>query len=144
MRSAVVCLINYQRASRRLPALHADHRLNDSAQGWSNWMVANHNFTHGADFAARITAAGFRWSAAAENIATGYRTPRRVVDGWMASAGHCENILNPTFRNVGTGVNPHPVAGFASGPATWTQDFGLPLGRSAPSHDWAPAKRCPY
>ena len=34
----------------------------------------------------------------------------------MASAGHCQNILNPTYRDVGTGVNRHPVGGFAIGP----------------------------
>ena len=80
--------------------------------------------------------------AAGENIATGYPTPRQVVAGWMASAGHCENILNPTYRSVGTGVNRHPVAGYASG-RHLDQDFGL---RSAagPSRNWGPAHGCPY
>jgi uncharacterized protein YkwD len=144
MRTAVVCLINQQRAAHRLPALQADSRLDRSAQAWSNAMVAKHDFSHGANFAGRITATGFRWASAGENIATGYRTPRQVVRAWMGSAGHCENILNPTFRDVGTGVNRHGVRGFASGPATWTQDFALPLGQSAPSHNWGPAKGCPY
>jgi uncharacterized protein YkwD len=144
MRAAVVCLVNHERAARHLPALHADLRLNRSAQRWSDAMVSSHVFAHGTNFAGRISAAGFRWAAAGENIATGYRTPRQVVAGWMASAGHCENILNPTYRSVGTGVNRHAVAGYASGPATWTQDFGLALGTRAPSHTWAPAHGCPY
>ena len=71
-------------------------------------------------------------------------TPRQVVDGWMASAGHCENILNPTYRDVGTGVNRHAVGGYASGPATWTQDFALPMGSRAPSRNSGPAHHCPY
>lgn len=144
MRAAVVCLINHEREARHLPALHADHRLNHSAQRWSNAMVAHHMFTHGSNFAGRITAAGFKWAAAGENIATGYRTPRQVVAAWMHSAGHCENILNPTYRSVGTGVNRHPVAGFASGPATWTQDFGLAIGARPPSHNSGPEHGCPY
>lgn len=144
MRAAVVCLINQERAAHGLPALRVDDRLNNSAQAWSNRMVAMHRFTHGANFARRISAAGFRWSAAGENIATGYMTPRQVVDGWMGSTGHCENILNPTYRDVGTGVDRHAISGYGTGPGTWTQDFALPMGKSAPSRNWGPANRCPY
>ena len=104
-RAAVVCLINRQRTSRGLPALTANSRLDRSAQGWTNEMVSHHEFTHGADFAERISAAGFRWSQAGENIASGFPTPASVVAGWMASTGHCENILDPAFREVGTGVS---------------------------------------
>jgi len=144
MRAAVVCLINEERAAHGLPGLRADDRLNNSAQSWSNKMVATHSFTHGTNFAARISAAGFKWSSAGENIATGFMTPRQVVNGWMASTGHCENILSPTYRDVGTGVNRHAVGGYATGPATWTQDFALPMGKSAPSRSVGPMDRCPY
>jgi uncharacterized protein YkwD len=71
-------------------------------------------------------------------------TPRQVVNGWMASTGHCENILSPTYRDLGTGVNRHAVGGYATGPATWTQDFALPMGKSAPSRSVGPMDRCPY
>ena len=144
MRAAVVCLINDQRARHHLPPLQASTSLDSSAQRWTNAMVSSGQFTHGSDFAARISAAGFHWSFAGENIATGFTTPAQVVRGWMASTGHCQNILNPSFADVGTGVSPHPVSGFASGPSTWTQDFGLWMGHGAPSHDSAPAAGCPY
>ncbi len=144
MRAAVLCLVNAQRASRGLPALREDSRLDRSAQLWSRSMVARGVFSHGSDFAARITAAGFDWSAAGENIATGYPTPAAVVAGWMASPGHCRNILAPDFSAIGIGVVAKPVRGFASGPATWTQDFGLPMGPPAPSHNSGPAAGCPY
>lgn len=144
MRAAVVCLINQERAAHGLPPLRANDRLDSSAQTWSNRMVATHSFTHGTNFAARISAAGFRWSSAGENIATGFVTPRQVVNGWMGSTGHCENILNPTYRDVGTGVNRHAIGGYATSPATWTQDFALPMGKSAPSRSWGPADHCPY
>jgi threonine dehydrogenase-like Zn-dependent dehydrogenase len=91
----------------------------------------------GAGTVVAMSAAGFHWSFAGENIATGFSTPAQVVRGWMASTGHCQNILNPSFADVGTGVTPHPVSGFASGPSTWTQDFGLWMGHGAPSHDGA-------
>jgi uncharacterized protein YkwD len=144
LRSAVVCLINQQRSLHHLPPLQSSSQLNHSAQDWTNVMVNSDEFTHGANFAGRISAAGYVWRSAGENIATGYSTPRTVVHAWMASAGHCQNILNPTYRNVGTGLSPHPVKGFANGLGTWTQDFALGMHQSAPSGNTAPMDGCPY
>jgi uncharacterized protein YkwD len=144
MRSAVVCLINRQRRVRGLPSLRASSKLDRSAQGWSNAMVSHRDFTHGADFAARITAVGFTWSHAGENIATGFSTPASVVAAWMASTGHCQNILSPLFREVGTGVSDHTIPGYSSRPATWAQDFGLLMNQHPSSEDFRPAEGCPY
>jgi len=143
LRAAVVCLINRQRVRHHLPSLHAVSSLDSSAQGWTNVMVSTGSFTHGSDFAARISAVGFHWSSAGENIATGYRTPSQVVTAWMASTGHCQNILNPTYSDVGTGISARPVGHLARG-ATWTQDFGLWTGHHAPSGNFGPADGCPY
>jgi uncharacterized protein YkwD len=144
LRSAVVCLINRERAVHHLPALHASPLLNRSAQGWTNVMVSSDQFTHGANFASRISAVGYTWRSAGENIATGFSTPRAVVHAWMGSTGHCENILNPSFRNVGTGISTRPVKGFATGTGTWTQDFALGMHESPPSGNTRPMDGCPY
>jgi uncharacterized protein YkwD len=144
MRAAILCLVNRQRISRHLPPLRANAKLNRSAQGWTKHMVRAGVFTHGPNFAARITAAGYGWTAAGENIATGFPTPRAVVAGWMRSAGHCRNILSPAFRDLGVGVVARPVRRYASGPATWTQDFALPRDAHLPSHNLGPANGCPY
>lgn len=144
LQRAVVCLINRQRTERGLPALRSSRLLNRSAQGWTNAMVKHGTFSHGADFAARISAAGFNWSMAGENIATGFRTPTTVVRGWMASTGHCQNILSPAFADVGTGVSDRSIAGSSSLAGTWTQDFGLPMGAHARSSNAGPASGCPY
>jgi uncharacterized protein YkwD len=143
MRAAVVCLINKQRTRRGLPPLNVSPKLNAVAQRWTDAMISRHEFSH-AHFIARIDAAHYDWRIAEENIATGYRTPSQTVAAWMASPDHCRNILDPAIRNVGTGEAPAPVRGWANGPATWTQDFGLKMGQSAPSRDFGPARRCPY
>jgi uncharacterized protein YkwD len=142
LQAAVVCLINVQRTMRGLPRLHENQRLNRSAQGWTNTMVRAGSFTHGADFAARITAAGFSWSQAGENIAAGFRTPAAAVRAWMRSPGHCRNILSPAFVDVGIGVSAGRVAG-AGGAGIWTQDFGLPMGATQPSHNLSAENSCP-
>jgi len=144
LRTAVVCVINQQRTSRHLPPLRASRLLNRSAQRWTNAMVASDVFSHGTNFAGRISAAGYVWRSAGENIATGFQTPRGVVNAWMASTGHCQNILNPTYGNVGTGISAHAVRGWATGAGTWTQDFALSMFKSPPSGNWGPARGCPY
>lgn len=144
IQEALLCLVNRQRADHGLPPLRMSGRLNRSAQGWSDAMVARHVFSHGSNFAARIGAVGYDWAAAGENIATGMASPRSVLRAWMASAGHCQNILNPSYRDMGVGVNGHPVPGAATGPATWTEDFGLRMFESPPSTNWGPADGCPY
>jgi uncharacterized protein YkwD len=145
MRRAVLCLINQERVTRHLPALHEKSSLDRSAQRWTNQMVTRGQFSHGSNFSARITSAGFDWSTAGENIGAGFETPQGVVNAWMAStAGHCQTILSPTYSDVGTGVSSRAVRGSAGGPGTWTQDFGLPMGQHAPSHNLKPAEGCPY
>ena len=144
MRAAVVCLINQERVAHGLPVLKVSARLNHSAQSWNNDMIASGNFTHGSNFAGRISAVGYDWQTAGENIATGFTTPRSVVNAWMASPDHCRNILDPNFRDVGTGESPAAVGSWATQPSTWTQDFGLLMSQNAPSHNTGPQNGCPY
>jgi uncharacterized protein YkwD len=142
LRRAVVCLVNRERFARHLPGLADNGRLDRSAQGWTNEMVSHRDFTHGADFASRISAVGFDWSNVGENIAAGFQTPAAVVHGWMRSTGHCQNILSPVYRMVGTGVSTGAPLAKQSG--TWTQDFGLWMGQHPASVDYGPAEGCPY
>jgi uncharacterized protein YkwD len=144
MDTAVVCLTNQQRIRHGLQALKVSWRLNRAAQNWTEEMIATGSFDHGTDFAGRISAVGYNWRAAGENIATGYATPRLVVIAWMASPEHCRNILDPSFRSIGIAESPSPVGGVATDPSTWTQDFGLLMSQSAPSRNHAPQNGCPY
>jgi uncharacterized protein YkwD len=144
MDTAVVCLTNQQRVRHGLHALKVSWRLNRVAQNWTDEMIATGNFDHGTDLAGRISAVGYNWQAAGENIATGYATPRSVVIAWMASPEHCRNILDPSFRSIGVGESPSPVGGVATGPSTWTQDYGLLMSQSPPSHNHGPQNGCPY
>ena len=36
-----------------------------------------------------------------ENIATGYTSEREVVDAWIKSPGHCKNIMNKAYKEMG-------------------------------------------
>ncbi|MDH7478778.1 MAG: CAP domain-containing protein [Syntrophomonadaceae bacterium] len=61
---------------------------------------------------------GIKYSAAGENIAAGYSSAQAVVQGWMNSSGHRQNILNPNFNQIGIGY-----AAGGSYRHYWTQMF---------------------
>lgn len=117
----VVRLTNVERAKAGCAPLKHDARLRAAAYAHSADMSAKNYFDHtskdGRSFADRITAAGYRWRAAAENIAKGYSTAQAVVQGWMNSPGHRQNILNCSYTDIGVGY-------VAAGGPYWTQDFG--------------------
>jgi len=142
MQRAVVCLINQRRVADHLPSLVSSRKLDLSAQRWTNSMIGNEDFSHGNAFTNRLTAVGFKWTAIGENIATGYSTPQGVVNAWMSSPGHCANILDPTYREVGTGLSVRFIHGAADIDGTWTQDFGRLMGQRALSANDGPAQAC--
>lgn len=86
-------------------ALTWNTKLTDAAYGHSRDMADNNYFSHtsldGRTLGQRVTAAGYSWSAVGENIAGGQSTVQSVVDGWMASDGHCANIMNASFTQIG-------------------------------------------
>lgn len=55
----------------------------------------------------------------AENIASGYKYSRDVVDAWMASPGHRANILNPDLERVSFGY----ARNTSTGERYWVADF---------------------
>ena len=85
-------------------------------------------------------AAGDDWLSRRRERRDRVRDRRKaVVAAWMASPGHCRNILDPDYSAVGTGLVNAAIEPFSSQPATWTQDFALPMGGHF-SNDWAPAE----
>jgi uncharacterized protein YkwD len=142
MRSAVLCLVNRQRTSNQLPPLVESPRLDLSAQGWTDSMVRFDDFSHGTAFTNRISAVGFDWTTVGENIAAGFLTPAAVVSAWMNSPGHCANILDPAYREIGTGVSPGRVPQASPRAGTWTQDFGRLMNQPALSGNYGPADAC--
>lgn len=71
----------------------------------------------------RAELAGYGGRQVGENLAAGLDTPGKVVDGWLASPGHCANLMNPAFSELGAAyaVDPRSDAGIY-----WTAMFGAP------------------
>jgi uncharacterized protein YkwD len=81
--------------------------LGAAAQGHSKAMAYGNYFAHqdpdGDTAADRARAAGFRGRQIGENIAAGQGSPSKAMAGWLASPGHCANLMNPMFTQVGAG-----------------------------------------
>jgi uncharacterized protein YkwD len=123
----VVTLTNAERAKAGCGPLTVNATLTAVAQAHSQDMATNNYFDHNSQDGRtpfdRMTAAGYRYSTAAENIAAGQRTPQDVMTAWMNSPGHRANILNCALKQIGVG--------YATGSSSqygvyWTQDFGTP------------------
>jgi uncharacterized protein YkwD len=117
----VLSLVNAQRAANGCGALSGDEGLASVARQHSADMAARDYFSHttpeGVDPFQRAEAAG--QSARAENIAAGQQSAAAVMEAWMASQGHRENILNCSFTRLGVGVGYGGSYGIY-----WTQLFG--------------------
>lgn len=89
-------------------------------------MALNGFFSHtgsdGSSPGQRITRQGYTWRAYGENIAVGYPSVSSVIQGWLESEGHCRNIMNPAFTEIGAG---YAIGGFGTNPAAryWTFDL---------------------
>ncbi|OJT21675.1 hypothetical protein BO221_26815 [Archangium sp. Cb G35] len=131
----VLTLVNQKRAAGAtcggvakpaVPALTLDTRLRCAARKHSKDMATNNFFSHtgsnGSTPFQRMTSAGYAWRAAAENIAAGQNTPSAVVDGWMKSTGHCNNIMGASYKHLGVGYY-HRSSG-STYASYWTQNFG--------------------
>ena len=85
-------------------------RLDEIAAGHAADMARHDYFEHvdlnGNTPADRVRAAGYREKLVGENIAYGPGTAAEVVAGWLHSTGHCENIMDPRFVEMGLAAVP--------------------------------------
>lgn len=79
--------------------------LAKASDGHAADMATQNYFAHtsldGRTLGTRVTAAGYSWQLVGENIAAGYSSVESVMAGWRASDGHCANLLNPAYTEIG-------------------------------------------
>ena len=124
----VVELTSAERTRAGIDGLAPNARLMQAAQIHAEQMAQAGRLDHVLPNATyprpedRLVAVAYRWQAYAENVAQGQRTAAEVVNGWMQSAGHRANIMNPTYTEMGAGYARDP-----GGRPYWVQVFGKPL-----------------
>jgi uncharacterized protein YkwD len=114
----VAKLTNQVRAKYGLRPLRSNCQLYSAAQNHTVDMVNQRKMSHtgsdGSNVGTRVKRSGYQYSSIAENVAQGQRSPSQVVNSWMDSPGHRQNILNPNYTEIGVG--------YANN--YWTQVFG--------------------
>lgn len=135
VRARVVDLVNEARSrprrcgSERFSAaspLNVSGPLNDAAAAHARDMARKKYFDHrgsnGSQPRDRVRRAGYESRLTGENIALGPESAEEVVAGWLASPGHCANIMDARFREIGVGLS----VGRKRGQIYWVQNFGAP------------------
>jgi uncharacterized protein YkwD len=114
---ALLEAMNRQRAAHGLEPLRLNSRLSLAAQDRVNDMFEQRYFDHVAPDGTHpftwVKRRGYEYRAAGENLAVGYATADRIVNGWMKSPGHRRNILGRSFDETGIAVAPGaPLRGY--------------------------------
>jgi uncharacterized protein YkwD len=122
---AIVDLTNGQRTINGLAPLATNGKLVQAAQIHAGNMARLDQMSHvlsgvaQPDLFSRAQAVGYSFARLGENIAFRYAGAPEVVDGWMNSAGHKANILNPSFNEIGVAI-----AANSKGELYYAQVFG--------------------
>jgi uncharacterized protein YkwD len=107
------------------PALVMQSQLQWAARKHSKDMATNNYFSHtnlaGKSPFDRMRAEGYRGGTMGENIAAGNGTAAATMDQWMKSDGHCANIMNKSYTQLGVGYWYSATSTYRH---YWTQNFG--------------------
>lgn len=101
-------LSNQERTQAGLKAYSLNSKLNNAAYAKAQDMFADDYWAHTAPDGTQpwhfISAAGYSYVAAGENLAKDFNTSSGVVSAWMNSSGHRANIMSSTYKDVGYAV----------------------------------------
>jgi len=122
----VLDLVNSNRRRGGCDELSLDRRLILAAQGHAADMARRDYFAHesrnGDGAGDRVSESGYHWRRYGENIARGPDSAYEVVDGWMHSPEHRENIMDCQLEQMGIGL-----AFDTDDTPYWVQDFATPM-----------------
>lgn len=99
--------VNKERKAQKLAPLVINEKLNKIAIIKAADMAKEEKFSHdskkfGMTFNL-IKKENVKFKSAAENIARWHDTPEFVMERWMKSKGHRDNILNKSYNEIGIG-----------------------------------------
>jgi uncharacterized protein YkwD len=109
------------------PPLKLASQLSDAAREHARDMARHsrlaHEGTDGSTPAIRVTRARYAWRLVGENVASGPTSAEEVMAGWLESPGHCENLMNPRFTDMGIA---YTVDAKSESGVYWAQVFATP------------------
>jgi hypothetical protein len=113
--SDLLTLTNQKRAENGLAALTINDQLANAAEQKANHMFANNYWAHIAPDGTTpwyfIKNAGYDYLYAGENLARGFTSSNDVINAWMASPTHRENMLSKNYNDVGFAIKEGSLTG---------------------------------
>src|SRR3989337_1150546 len=104
----LIDLTNQKRQEQGAAPVVYDAQLDEAAYKKAQDMFANNYWAHtsplGKEPWAFMTEAGYNYHYAGENLAKDFSTSQAVIDAWMASPSHRENLLRGEYQHVGIAV----------------------------------------
>lgn len=104
----VVHYVNIERENNGLEHLEQDFSLSQLAIIKAQDMINRHYFEHKSPYYGYpwdlATLFDYEYTSLGENIARNFQAPKDVVDAWMESPSHRENILRENYTNIGVGI----------------------------------------
>jgi uncharacterized protein YkwD len=100
--------INQERTKAKLSALQTNPKLLQAARRHADDMARWDQLTHkieDKDLPQRLKEVGYTYRAIGENVAVNQQSAKEALEAWLVSKGHKENLLNPTYTEVGLGVS---------------------------------------
>lgn len=105
--SLLLTSTNAARAREGVPLLHLNDALNQVAECHAEAMANGGYFDHidnqGRGVGERLLAAGYNYRWCGENISAGKSNADDVIQWWLTSPAHRDNMLKPEFTDVGFG-----------------------------------------
>src|SRR3989344_958053 len=104
----LLVLTNQKRLEVGLSPLTMNSQLEVAAQNKANDMLAKNYWSHIAPDGTTpwyfIKNSGYSYIYAGENLARGYNSANDVLNAWLASPTHRDNILSNKYQNIGFAV----------------------------------------
>ena len=108
---------SYEHSKDMAVSAHFSHK---GSGRQSDWTARTQKLGHSSTFVNRIENNGYQnYRALSENIAYGARSLAVVMQQWVTSDGHCQNIMSSNFTEFGMAK-----VESENGTVYWTQNFG--------------------
>ncbi|OGH06421.1 MAG: hypothetical protein A2W22_06470 [Candidatus Levybacteria bacterium RBG_16_35_11] len=111
----LLALTNQKRIENGLTPLALNSQLSVAAENKASDMFSKNYWAHNSpdgktpwDF---ISSAGYSYAYAGENLARGFNNSDQVINAWMASPEHRQNMLSSNYKNIGFAIRPGNLTG---------------------------------
>lgn len=126
---SIIAGTNTARQANKAPALAWNTLLTKAAQDKANDMISHQYFAHISPSKVTpwywIQKDGYQYRYAGENLAIDFITSEDVIDAWLKSPSHRQNLLNAKYRDIGVAVASGKIQGVES--LIVVQMFGTPV-----------------